>query len=333
MKASSLLARITFCVALAAAASAQTVAVGTCRAHLVSYPTISAAVAAVTPNTTVDVCPGTYPEMVTITTPLTLKGLTTITGTRMVFVQGISVQETGPVNIGNVVVGQTGATGGGIVYATAFGTVENVDVESGGIIARGEGVDAGSTLTVRHSSISGDGVYATGTVSAGSVLNLTSNWITYSGNSGAAVDYENGANGLIEGNTVILPGGTTIGLLLDFFFGNVTASENTIIGGNVGITLASSEAPITLNSNHLYNNGTGILVGQKTGKGAVISSNTIIQSSIAAINFSVCNNGNDNKYEHNTIIGAPVGIENVSSGDITAGNSFYNVTTATTTCP
>jgi hypothetical protein len=310
---------------------AQTVVVGKCRAGLVSYPTISAAVAAVSPNTTVDVCPGTYPETVMITTPLTLKGLTTITGTRMVFVQGITVQGTGPVDIDNVVVGATGATGGGIVYATASGTVEDVDVRSGGIVARGEGVNAGSTLTVKDSSISGGGVYASGTVSAGSILNLTSDWITSIGNSGTAVDYENGANGLIERNTIILAGGTTTGILLDYFGGNVTANDNTIIGANVGINLPTSEVPTIVTHNQLYNNGTAILVTQRGG-GAVIKSNSIVLSSVAAINFSICNNGNANTVEHNTIVDAPVGIENISSGDIVAGNPIYNVTTATTPC-
>jgi hypothetical protein len=78
------------------------------------------------------------------------------------------------------------------------GTIENVDVRGGGIVARGAGVNAGSSLTVQHSSISEGEIYATGTVSAGTELNLTSNWITNGG-----VDYENGANGLIQGNTLI----------------------------------------------------------------------------------------------------------------------------------
>jgi hypothetical protein len=310
---------------------AQTVVVGKCRTGLVSYATISAAVAAVSPNTTVDVCPGTYPETVTITTPLTLKGLTTITGTRMVFVQGITVQGTGPVNIGNVVVGETGVTGGGIVYATAIGTVEDVEVRSGGIVARGEGVNSGSLLTVKDSSISGGGVSAYGTVSGGSTLNLTSNWITSIGGSGTAVDYENGASGLIERNTIIPAGGTTTGILLDDFFGGVTANDNTIIGANVGINLLSSESPTIVTHNQLYNSGTGILVTQMDGS-AVIKSNSIVLSSIAAINFSICNNGNANTVEHNIIVDAPVGIENISPGDIVSGNPIYNVTSATTPC-
>lgn len=52
-----------------------TVAVGNCQPQLVSYSTISEAVAAVKPHSTVLVCPGTCPEQVTISTPLTLEGL------------------------------------------------------------------------------------------------------------------------------------------------------------------------------------------------------------------------------------------------------------------
>ena len=76
MKSSSILFFAGVCVILAAQPSyAQTVAVGNCQPHLVSYLTISAAVAAATSGTTVLVCPGTYPEQVTVTQPLTLRGL------------------------------------------------------------------------------------------------------------------------------------------------------------------------------------------------------------------------------------------------------------------
>src|ERR1700692_1768215 len=51
-------------------------AVGTCKPSLPSYTTISAAVSSVPPGSTVQVCPGTYPEQVTIAQPLTLKGIT-----------------------------------------------------------------------------------------------------------------------------------------------------------------------------------------------------------------------------------------------------------------
>ena len=59
---------------LAPSSSAATFWVGNC--HASSYPTISAAVTAAPAGSTVNVCPGTYPEQVFITRPLTLHGVT-----------------------------------------------------------------------------------------------------------------------------------------------------------------------------------------------------------------------------------------------------------------
>jgi len=331
MKPSSILFFVGVCViSIAMVASAETEAVGDCRPKLVSYPTISAAVAAVPSGSTVLVCPGTYPEAVTITTPLTLQGLTQIAGTRSVYVRSITVQQTGPVNISNMVIGQSGAAGWVLAYTGAEGTVEGVDVRGGGIGIVGDGVTLGSNVTVRNSSVSGAGIYASGPVGGESTLDLKSNWIAYTG-AGNAIDYESDSSGLIENNTILLPGGTTTGIVLDYFFGTVTVSGNTIIGANVGITLYSTEAPATITGNHIFNSGTGILDDQEGGT-SVIDSNTIAQSNTVAINFVVCNDGNDYTYEHNTIVDAPIGIENEGRGDISSGNAFYNVATPTTTC-
>jgi Periplasmic copper-binding protein (NosD) len=53
--------------------AATTLTVGGCKPH--SYSTISAAVAAAPAGATVQVCPGTYPEQVLISQPLTLEGV------------------------------------------------------------------------------------------------------------------------------------------------------------------------------------------------------------------------------------------------------------------
>src|ERR1051326_5564718 len=58
-----------------AASAATTVEVGTCLPGLVQFTTIQAAVNQSPDNTTIDVCPGLYPEQVSITHPVTLKGV------------------------------------------------------------------------------------------------------------------------------------------------------------------------------------------------------------------------------------------------------------------
>ena len=52
---------------------AKTYYVGSCKTG--AYSTISAAVAAVPADSIIDVCPGTYPEQVVISQPLTLQGI------------------------------------------------------------------------------------------------------------------------------------------------------------------------------------------------------------------------------------------------------------------
>src|SRR5580693_2006515 len=70
-----LIAIATATVLLSASAFAATkYAVGTCQPHLTSYSTISLAVSSVPPGSTINVCPGNYPEQVLITQPLTLTG-------------------------------------------------------------------------------------------------------------------------------------------------------------------------------------------------------------------------------------------------------------------
>jgi pectin methylesterase-like acyl-CoA thioesterase len=58
------------------AAPASTVVVGSCKPSLTSFSTIQAAVNAVPAGSTIDVCPGTYPEQVTISAKsLTIIGI------------------------------------------------------------------------------------------------------------------------------------------------------------------------------------------------------------------------------------------------------------------
>jgi hypothetical protein len=60
---------------LAIPAMSQTLVVGTCKTSNHQYTTIQSAVNAAPANATILVCPGTYPEQVVITRPLTLKGI------------------------------------------------------------------------------------------------------------------------------------------------------------------------------------------------------------------------------------------------------------------
>jgi len=315
-------------------ASGQTVAVGTCRPRLVSYSTISAAVAAATPNSTVLVCPGTYPEQVTITQGLTLEGVQGGTGGNPVITVpsgGLALNDmsqatqlsaerpegglSGPINISNLIVDGSGSgfdcsTGTlvGVSYQSADGTLNNVEVrnqEPGGC---GYGIwayafNSSNTVNIRNSSIhdfDDIGIYAAN-VENGIVLNVCSSLVaTASTSAQAGINYYFYAIGLPRDNTIVMAGGT--GLWLENL-DQMTAKGNTIIGANVGIL--SDVTDNSLIQNSLLENGTGIAVACS------------LQPTLL----------------HNIISNSPLGIANAASGDTINRNIFYRVTTLTTGCP
>lgn len=342
--------------------SAQTVAVGDCQPQVVSYSTISAAVAAVPPNSTVLVCPGTYPEQVTISQPMTLKGLKTGVGKPVITVPSgglvgnnpaqLSAQkpdpieefeEFGPVNISNLIVDGTGSgfdcsTGEltGIEYVLASGTLENVEVRNQNPGGCGYGIQLfGSDLEVltvnvqnsRVHSFDNTGINVEDGGGSNFEVTLSSNWVaSTSGSVQAGVAYVL-SQGLITRNIIIVGG--QYGLSLFNFFCCMTVTENTVAGSNVGINLGANDLSETTTVTHnvLYKDGKGIVA---LGATHIIESNAITQSSIAAIDL---NCSSPNTVEDNVIFGAPVGIANVTLGDTVAANTFFRVPTSTTTCP
>src|SRR5262249_11935667 len=109
------------------AAYAGPVVVGTCAGNKVNYSTIQAAVNAANANDTVAVCPGTYPEQVVITKPLTVKG---------------------------VIAGTSGAV---VITVPATGLVPNVTMASGAILAAQVVVTNTLNVTLTNLTIDGTG--------------------------------------------------------------------------------------------------------------------------------------------------------------------------------
>ncbi|HEV2489895.1 MAG TPA: hypothetical protein VGT03_08810 [Candidatus Acidoferrales bacterium] len=267
-------------------ALATTLLVGTCRkgAH---FTTISAAVAAATTGATVDVCPGTYPEQVIISTPLNLTGITSnVSGfilgrviiaspsgglaasfTSPIDAAVVSAQvlvTTGPVNITNITVDgkSNGVSSGwivGIAYESgASGTVNAVTAREQNGVTRGAGVWAenaditSETVTIENSEVrdaNSTGILVrSGTAPPTLLANIVGNQII-----NTFTGITDNAAGSVTGNVIILPNTTQFGIEMDGF---ATAS----VVGNAISTGAT------------FNGPKGILVN---GTGEIIKSNTI----------------------------------------------------------
>src|ERR1700688_299251 len=109
-------------------ARASTVVVGSCKPSLTSYATIQAAVTAAPAGSTIDVCPGTYPEQVTISSKsLTLIGIVAGTSDAAVLIP---------------------PSGGLVMNATDIG---------GGAVAAQIFVENSTGVTISHLTVDGNG--------------------------------------------------------------------------------------------------------------------------------------------------------------------------------
>jgi hypothetical protein len=200
--------------------------VGLCAGPGTHYTTIQAAVNA--PGiTTVEVCPGTYPEQVTITKNLTLKGIASGTGDAAVVVvpngglvtNGVTdifgqptaaqilVQNAASVTISHLTV--DGANDGltdcsvdaiGIYYQNSGGTITDNAVRNVLLPSNLQGCQDGLAINVESNT--GTPVV---TISNNSVRNYDKNGITASGPGTGG-----GPNVTVSGNTVIGLGATTV---------------------------------------------------------------------------------------------------------------------------
>jgi Periplasmic copper-binding protein (NosD) len=270
--------------------TAKTVQVGTCKSNLQSFPSISAAVGAVLAGATVDVCPGTYPEQVTITTPLTLLGVSngnanaavvTVPGGGLIqngtaslsgpHATQILVQDVGPVTINGLTVDGSSnncpppGNVDGIAYlsnsGTAFGKVTNSSVRN--------------TSNNVSCSAPGNAIYGEG----GSSNPLTVQGNTVRGFSGNGISFVSNQTGTILSNTIV--GGTT-GIVLNSTPTGVKATGNNVSAGGSGITLTSANSA-TVQTNTITGTGTALTLNESGGGGGNIVTKNLVNDATCGI--------------------------------------------------
>jgi len=212
------------------------VAVGNCKPGLTSFSTIQAAVTAAPAGVTVYVCPGTYPEQVVISQPLTLQGVVNsgsavivppATGIVSNSVQSLAgqivVQFTAGVTIRDITV--DGSNNGivpcavtlvGILFENASGLVDQVTTrhqtipanaacDARGIEARS---DSGltSTVTVQNSTVHDfqfEGIRALFRGTSMTIKNTSVSGVPFSQTPSNNIDFSDGATGSVTASWIV----------------------------------------------------------------------------------------------------------------------------------
>jgi len=337
-------------------AAAVTVAVGptTCEPSRAHYATIQAAVSAVPAGSTVVVCPGSYPEQVLITQPLTLKGVTDGTGDAAVITVpagGLVLNASAPVAFGGPVSGQLvvqnsvsvevsditvdGAGSGcvtgalrqaGIVVSGAGASdvgassikIDNVTVRNQHGCAEGEGIIADSSfLTIVNNQI--HDIDITGIVVGAGTVNIHSNNMQTVSN-GVSVNATN--NTVITANTVA--GAGQAGIIVQDNSAGTTVANNVVLASPaaIGIGLLASATNTMVTGNTVSNCIFGIMLGA-VGNNVVQSNNLSQLGSDGVLDeFSL----GGNIVTKNIVNEAAFGILTDSTGasDTLTPNTFYN---------
>jgi len=343
--------------------------VGGCKtgSSYVNFTTISAAVTGVPAGATIQICPGVYPEQVTITQPLTLKGIasgnanravitfnpngnlapnvTSVLGLGSAFYAQVLVQNVNPagsVNFVGITVDGSGINPGGstnlagIFYASGTsGTINEVTARNqtagyfGGFgIWVENGSSTNDTLTIENNSLHNQVGGIWAQVQPPSTLTTTVNGNFLSNIGGNEI--------LIAANSGI-SGGISGNVVTSSPYGSgpaIFTQGALVVSGNTVADVSEGIGPFfatSVKSNKLSNVGTGIQF--QCCEAVPLASNTIMNT-VCAIDF-YGGASSSGPISGNVINDAQYGFAEWSGPTIT-GNSLYNVDTIQTTsspCP
>lgn len=275
---------------VASTVQATTVVVGTCKTGLSRFTTIQAAVNAVPAGSTVEVCPGTYPEQVTITEKVTLTGVESGTNDAAVIVPPsdglvrnatdifgnpvaaqIFVSGATEVTISHLTVDGSGNEVGcspnleGIYYQNSSGTITYNAVRNQ-ITTADQGCEIGLAINVE--SDTGEPAV---TISYNSVRNYQKNGITADG-PGTDPGVVTGPSVAVTGNTVIGIGATS----------NIAQNGIQIGYGATG-TVMSNDVADDIYTGPTYGSS-GILIYASLG--VIVTGNTVESTNLAVATAS-----------------------------------------------
>jgi hypothetical protein len=343
LRATMIAAAVMFACVGTAMAQANTVQVGGCKSNLANYPTIQAGVTAAPVGGTVDVCPGTYPEQVTITQSVKVIGIVTGTNDAAVIVppSGGMAQSGTDIN-GNPVYAQIFVSdvpaGVTLSHLTVDATNNNV-TGCGNLL---EGIyyqDASGSITdnvVRNQyqtdftdfggcqnglaiNVESNNAAPTINITDNSVSSYQKNGITVSGPSSASI----GPSVLIQGNYVVGLAATAMN-----WISNAPAGENGIqVGfgatGKVTLNYVIDDIWESDTSSDTGDAASGILVYSSTG--VTVSSNVVGSTQFGIAIETGATPADNAVVTGNKVVGTQLfdAIDLCSNGDEAESNNLY----------
>jgi nitrous oxidase accessory protein NosD len=304
--------------------------VGKCRTGT-QFATIQASINAADVGSTIQICSGDYPEILTITKNLTLKGVSSGKSAAVL----ITVPSAGVPQ--NATSGLWGMLAVQVLVQNASVAVNNISIDGGGGTTCTLGVrPVGILFQVAGGSMANSSVVDMPQCGGNSIpafLDLTSNF-TFSSNylSGcdrACLEVDYGSNTRVTGNTIEALTATRVGIDVQQLGGPATVANNFIAGNfDWGIGASnSSSVSITGNTITAIPDGFGISLFAQTQ--SMVSNNRISGTSGISVNDDGVTGGNT--ITKNTVVAGfcGLGLNSTSTGDTISQNTYFNDTFTT----
>jgi hypothetical protein len=310
----------------------------------------------------VEICPGTYPEQIKITTPVTLEGITANNSNQAIIsvpAGGLVVNTTdgfgdslaaqvwvdnvnGKVDLTNLTVDGTGNNITGVdwavsvFYQNSSGTMSHLTTQNQnkttGTTGVGVWLDGGSndpSVILQNSNVQAfdnTGVFATASSTPALNVTIKENYITLNLAPAYGIRFGQGVKATVSENLIAGFGASPwVGIFADIGSGEQgSISSNTIDTAAFGIMAYADDVSVT--SNRIYNASLGIDVASSLPPvtGNVIS--MFGAGNATGIDFE-CVGGNN--VHSNTITGGSFGLYKVPTAAVTT-NTYYSVYTIRT---
>lgn len=319
--------------------AANTVVVGVCKSGT-KFATVQAAVNAVAPGGKVFVCPGIYPEQVTISQPLTLQGvLDTNSGADSAV---LSVPAEGLIQNADYLVGVIGIAAQLLVENTGGPVVINditVDGSSAACpnplfwvgVGFGESVSATLTNSLVKNVASADCLYGAAIAAGRSSSSTIANNSVHGCATGILVS-DNATSAKITGNAISNCGGLSAnaGIAIGSMTGPLTVSSNVVhisFGSDpsvapAGIVVGGVQGPALVSNNVIVGTRTGLSSGISVGQTDVA---TIKGNKIAGAHVGIWGDSPSVVIQNNIVSDTDAGISTGRPGtEITVSGNTVN---------